>query len=153
MHFIQAESTAHWEAARRMVTEYSEQLGVDLEFQNFTEEVEHLDTHYGPPDGAFLFAESDAGFIGCVALRRFSGDAAEMKRLYVASAGRGCGTGRALAIEIIERARKAGYKRMLLDTLPSMHAAQALYHSLGFQPIAAYRFNPVPGTAYMELTL
>ena len=133
--------------------EYAEELGVDLEFQNFGEEVEHLEQHYGPPEGVFLLARGAGGFIGCGALRKFSGDTAEMKRLYVAPAGRGSGTGRALALEIVERARALGYARILLDTLPSMNAGQALYRSIGFRVIPAYRFNPVPGTVYMELVL
>jgi len=41
----------------------------------------------------------------------------------------------------------------LLDTLPSMQAAQSLYQSLGFKPVDAYRFNPVVGTTFLELKL
>lgn len=65
--------------------------------------------------------------------------------------GRGCGL--FLAEQAIEWARRAGYERMLLDTLPTMTAAQRLYERLGFREVAAYRFNPIPGTRYMELPL
>ena len=40
-----------------------------------------------------------------------------------------------------------------IDHKPLMKEAQALYVSLGFQPIAAYRFNPVPGSSFLELSL
>jgi hypothetical protein len=38
-------------------------------------------------------------------------------------------------------------------TMPHMEEAQSLYTSSWFKPIAPYRFNPVPGTVFLELTL
>ena len=90
---------------------------------------------------------------GCVAVRRREDRVCEMKRLYVRDGFKGQGCDRALAEHAIKWARRAGYKRMLLDTLPSMAAAQRLHEDLGFRDLAPYRFNPVSGTRYMELRL
>ena len=76
-----------------------------------------------------------------------------MKRLYVRPAGRGSGIGRMLADRLIGEARREGYRRMLLDTLPAMARAQTLYRSMGFLEIAPYCANPIPGTLYMALEL
>jgi ribosomal protein S18 acetylase RimI-like enzyme len=42
---------------------------------------------------------------------------------------------------------------MRLDTLSSMHEAQALYRALGFTEIAAYYDTPIKNTVFMSLRL
>lgn len=150
---VQPDSAGPWAAARRLVEAYAASLRVDLSFQGFDREVNDLANVYGPPGGAFLLAMHDGGPLGCVALRGFSGRDCEMKRLYVVPSSRGQGVGRALAAGIIAEGRRLGYRRMLLDTLEFMKEARALYRSLGFEPTPAYRFNPIPGTSFLQLKL
>jgi putative acetyltransferase len=148
-----AVSAADLTAARELFLEYAATLGVDLEFQGFEGEVEALPGRYEAPEGRLLLARVDEHLAGCVALRRLSPEVAEMKRLYVRPTFRGGALGRALAEAVIAEARSIGYRRIRLDTLPSMSAARGLYHSLGFREIDPYAANPVPGTAFLELVL
>jgi putative acetyltransferase len=150
---IQPDCDAAWDQARLLVEEYAASLGVDLSFQNFAHELAHLADEYSPPRGAFLLAVQDGQYLGCVGLRAHTAEIGEIKRLYLAPAARGKGLGRLLAQAIVAAGRQCGYRQLLLDTLPSMNQAHALYASMGFKPTAAYRYNPIPGTAYLELTL
>ena len=42
---------------------------------------------------------------------------------------------------------------MLLDTLDDMEAARELYASIGFEEIAPYYYNPIPGAHYLKVDL
>ncbi len=153
LSIIQARSSEELRCARMLFEEYAASLNFDLCFQNFDEELTNLPGEYSFPKGCILLALQDGESAGCVALRGLDDGVCEMKRLYVTSAFRGLGIGKALAEAVIAQARRKSYKRMCLDTIPSMHEAQALYKSLGFKDIEPYRYNPVCGTRFMELIL
>lgn len=152
IRIVQAASVAQLEASRELFMEYAAWLDLDLSFQGFDAELAALPGDYAPPHGALLLALDNDSAIGCVGLRPFEWpDTAELKRLYVTPQGRGRRLGILLSEAAISRARAVGYRRVRLDTLPSMAAAQHVYESLGFHEIDAYRFNPVAGTRYLEL--
>jgi ribosomal protein S18 acetylase RimI-like enzyme len=153
LRVTQARSALDIATARRLFEEYAGSLGVDLCFQGFEEELATLPGSYAPPSGRLLLARDGSEIAGCVALRRLEAEVCEMKRLYVRPAFQGCGLGRMLVEKVIGEARIAGYRRIRLDTLPVMAAAQALYRQLGFHEIPPYRGNSVAGTLYLELEL
>jgi ribosomal protein S18 acetylase RimI-like enzyme len=151
MELAQAETPEQIEEARRLLREYEGSLGVSLCFQGFERELAALPGEYAPPAGRLLLALETGQAVGCVALRRLDEGTCEMKRLYLRPGFRGRGAGRRLALAIIDEARKIGYNKMRLDTLPSMREAIELYESLGFKRIEPYYPNPVPGAVFMEL--
>ena len=153
VRILPAESAEDLRQARLLFQEYAASLDFDLDFQNFEEELANLPGDYTPPTGCLLLAVDGGRIAGCVALRRLSHEACEMKRLYVKPQFRSMGIGKSLAEAVIHKAEKIGYARMRLDTVPSMRGAQELYESLGFKKIPPYCHNPVEGAAFLELKL
>lgn len=139
--------------ARELFSEYAAGLGIDLGFQQFEQELAALPGVYAPSAGRLLLANYNGQLAGCCALRPLDTDIGELKRLYVRPQFRGHNIGRALVEASLEAARQIGYARLRLDTLPTMQGARALYAALGFKEIPPYRHNPIPGTAFLELSL
>lgn len=153
MDIRDAVNTAEIENARKLFQEYAIWLDVDLCFQNFAQELAELPGVYAPPRGRLLIAFNGTDAVGCVALRPAEGECCEMKRLFVRPHFRGQGVGRSLAERVIAEARTIGYSSMMLDTLPRMGAAIALYEALGFARRSAYYPTPLAQTIFMELQL
>lgn len=153
IHIQTARFPEQLEDVRAIFREYAESLGIDLCFQNFDSELADLPGKFAAPRGCVLLAYNDEDIIGCVAVRPLDESTCEMKRLYVRPSGRGLQAGKQLATLICATARESGYRRIRLDTLPTMHAALRLYASLGFEPIPAYVFNPIAGAIFLECDL
>jgi putative acetyltransferase len=154
---VQADTAELLQAAREIFREYADSLQVDLCFQNFDNELAMLPGDYAPPGGALLLAYADDALAGCGAMRPLidvdHANACEMKRLFVRRAFRRFGLGRVLARALMDHAASAGYSVMLLDTLDEMESARELYATLGFEEVAPYYFNPIPGSHYLKVQL
>ncbi len=146
-------SPEDWKWVRILIQEYARDLGFDLCFQNFDQELKDLEKMYAAPKGAFFLAQEKERILGCVGLRELDKISCEMKRLYVRPEGRGRGLGKTLVEEVLRRAAQLGYSRVLLDTVGTMKEAQNLYHKLGFREIAPYRENPIAGARYFAKEL
>ncbi len=141
------------ERIRTLFREYTDFLGVNLDFQNYAEEYANLPGKYAPPRGRLYLALCDGKPAGCVALRPFDENRCEVKRLYVKPEFQGLKIGRALMEKLIADAHEMNYKSMILDTHPRLVNGLSLYRKLGFKKIEKYYPNPYPETIYLGLDL
>jgi ribosomal protein S18 acetylase RimI-like enzyme len=154
IRLIDAEGSGLLEHARKLfrcyATEFAGSIAESLCFQGFEAELAGMPGRYGPPGGLLLLAMNDNHPVGCVALRGLDETTCEMKRLYVIPEYRCIRLGKRLVEELVRRATRLGYTRMVLDTLPEMAQAIRLYRSLGFEGTDRYWDNPIERTIYLE---
>ena len=151
LNIVPATAAQDLDDVRILFGEYAGLVAEALCFQGFDQELAALPGDYAPPGGILLIARDSDEAAGCVALRRLDAGSGEMKRMYVRDAYRGSGLGRRLAAAVIDEASKRQYSRVVLDTLPKLAPAIALYRDLGFREIGPYLASPTPGAICFEL--
>jgi GNAT superfamily N-acetyltransferase len=106
------------------------------------------ETDFEPPNGVFaVLYETDGTPLGTGAWRaQESGEAgladgdAELKRMYTRELARGRGLARRMLRYLEEDARRAGRRRMILETGDQQPEAVALYRSEGYEPIVKFGY-------------
>ena len=135
---------------RELIIEYTKRLNRDLSFQNIEEELRNPAVKYTAPEGELLVVVNEANnVIGMVAYHKHNSERCEMKRLYVKPETRGMHLGELLVREIIEHAKQAGFKEMVLDTVAPLKVAIGLYKKNGFVECEPYYNNPMDDVIYM----
>lgn len=142
-----------FEAYQQWLIQNEPELQIVLNGQGYDDELEHLPEKYGSPEGAIYILVVDGEDIGCIALRKIDDMVCEVKRVFLQMAYRGKGLGRLMMEQVIDDARQAGYREMVLDTLPIMTGACGLYDRMGFVPTEKYNDNPLPYAIYRKLVL
>ena len=108
------------------------------------------------PGGKIFFATSGASCVGCCALIRMGDKEFEVAKMAVEPSYQRAGIGRRLLHAVIEEGRRAGARRLYLETNHVLTPAIRLYESLGFKPVDVDRVIPSPyarADVYMELIL
>ncbi len=108
------------------------------------------------PDITFWCARENGEAIGCIALKRLSAGAGEVKSMRTSARHRGRGVAAQLLAHLLGEARARGYSKLSLETgsMDFFAPARTLYEKFGFhycEPFADYCDDP--NSVFMELTL
>jgi DNA-binding MarR family transcriptional regulator/GNAT superfamily N-acetyltransferase len=95
-----------------------------------------------PPAGALFIARLRGEPIGCGALKFHPDAPAELKRMWIATSGRGLGLGRRLLQELEQHARASGASVVRLETNRTLREAIALYRRSGYVEVEAFNAEP-----------
>ncbi len=150
-HLVQPADLDAIQHARELFEAYQRELGLDLCFQGFTEELAELPGKYRTPEGRLYLAYQGTTPIACAALRPLEPGVAEVKRMYVHPEWRGEGIARNLLLMLMKAAEVEGYETVRLDSLRRLEPAVKLYESFGFREIAPYNENPESDVIYMAM--
>lgn len=151
--FHLAETDCDYAEAARLFQEYAVSIKINLDFQNFTEELNALKKMYGAPWGGIILVKTLSGFIGCVAIRKIDEVTCELKRMYVKTGYQKMGIGKNLLDKALQLAKDCNYSTVKLDTLSEMVSAIYLYKQAKFYEIPPYYNNPITTAVYFEKVL
>jgi len=120
----------------RQAALYAQEYGWDQSFEALLAEIAAAFLQrFDPAREACWVAERGDTILGAVFLVQAepAPETAQLRMLYVEPEARGLGIGRRLVAACIERAREAGYARMILWTNDILHAARRIYLEAGFR--------------------
>lgn len=153
MHIIVARTTEQYQAAVTLFKEYAQGLGIDLQFQQFDQELQVIPTRYGPPQGELWLIQDGDQWVGCAALKQLDEHTCELKRMYIQPTYRGRGLADQLMEQALTTGRDLGYQIMKLDSLRRLTPALKLYQRFGFRETVPYNYNPETDVVYFEKQL
>ncbi|MBV6457855.1 MAG: hypothetical protein HONBIEJF_00975 [Fimbriimonadaceae bacterium] len=90
------------------------------------------------PGTNVLIAELNGEVVGCGALRSLDKETAEIKRMFVRPTARGNKIGAAILTALEDWARELGHTQTILETVPYLESAVALYSRSGYARIPNY---------------
>ncbi|WP_337967064.1 GNAT family N-acetyltransferase [uncultured Flavobacterium sp.] len=95
---------------------------------------------YNKPKSAYFVVENEGEIVGCAGIAALeNGDPkiSELQKMYFLPETRGLGIGSKMMETCLDEARKFGFEKCYIETMPFMHAAQKLYKKSGFEYLDA----------------
>ena len=128
----QADNTALAMIIRNALTEFNADKPGTVYFDDSTD---HLYELFQQQEGVYHVAVFNDLVVGGAGINHTTGlaaDTCELVKLYLSPEVRGKGIGKALMERCLHAAKKAGYKKVYLETMPELIAAIPMYEQFGF---------------------
>ncbi len=128
----QADNPALAMIIRNALTEFNADKPGTVYFDDSTD---HLYELFQQQQGVYhvaVFNDLVVGGAGISHTNGLAADTCELVKLYLSPEVRGKGIGKALMERCIDAAKKAGYKKVYLETMPELIAAIPMYEQFGF---------------------
>jgi GNAT superfamily N-acetyltransferase len=109
-----------------------EAVGAYVEGSSWSDDFSDIEGNYLRSGGTFLVGLEGDVVVSMGALRRVDEDTAEVRRMRTAPEHQRKGYGTAILAALIERARAAGYRELILETTDKQPVAMRLYRKTGF---------------------
>ena len=113
------------------------EFGVDKPGTVFTDPTtDDLHTLFQTQGARYFIADHPSGILGGGGIfpsRGLPPDTCELVKMYLRREARGIGLGRHLIALCIEEARKTGYRRVYIETMPELRQAVGIYERFGFR--------------------
>ena len=136
IRMIRAEDDPHVaDVIRQVMTEFG---AVGAGFSIEDPEVDAMFHAYQGERAVFYVVEHERTVMGCGGIAPLDGGeegTCELKKMYFLPGVRGKGVGRLLAETLIQDAARLDFRKIYIETLESMAAANKLYQKLGFERI------------------
>jgi DNA-binding MarR family transcriptional regulator/GNAT superfamily N-acetyltransferase len=146
LEVVDAGSPEALDAVDRYATELAKRFPTGFDPGDIAEDAPSMNA----PDGTFLVGRIDGALAACGGVRRLTRTRAEIKRMWVDGAWRGCGLGGRMLAALESAARDLGYREVYLDTNPTLTEAIEMYDRAGYRRIERYNNNPYAGAWFAK---
>jgi putative acetyltransferase len=113
----------------------------------FDDSTDHLYELFQTPNSVYFIAEEDGKILGGGGIFPSKGlpaDTCELVKMYLVPEARGTGLGANIINTSIEFAKKQGFKRIYLESMPELKRAISVYEKFGFE----YIYEPIGETGH-----
>jgi putative acetyltransferase len=120
-------------AVKAVVRDVLREFGWEPDTDGLDSDLDDITANYLARGGVFrVLVDGDGAIVGCGGLYPLPNEEVELRKMHFYPAARGRGLGKQLVRDLIDFARNAGYRRILLETSSKLTAAGRIYRSFGF---------------------
>jgi putative acetyltransferase len=139
---IREASPTDSDAIRAVVSETLAEFGFLVESAGIDADLDDIQAAYQRSGGCFrVLVDDDDVVVGCGGIYPMDERTVELRKMYFRPAARGRGFGRTLLADLVDRARAAGFDRMVLETASNLTAAIHLYQQFGFAETSGHKHS------------